>query len=538
VVRLGVSIATFTGWNPELKTVTEDQEYWAEYTTVPVEHRITFVDEDGRVLQSTMIPYGQMPEYRGIIPEKPADEHYRYLFNGWEPALARVTGDAVYTALYSKYEREYEITFANYDGTVLQSSKVKYGEMPEYSGETPVKPAHAGRSYAFAGWAPEIGKVTGPALYTAVFVPSVTLTFRDPLPGGVTGLPDPISVDPSASGDVRIPDDIPRKGGRVFTGWNTEVDGSGKAYAPGAVITLVRDTTLWAQWEPAGNSWFVVYDANGGTKAPRPQIVPRGQDAVVTDELPEAGRLVFMGWATNPDAPAAEYQPGDRLKYDSRKAYVVLYALWSLDPVRRPVTVSFDANGGKRDTVPGKISAPIRAWVRLPAREPEWDPQHDFLGWSADPAAAKPELKPGDMALFEEDTVLYAVWKAHYRVIEGAGSVWVKGSGKTQRFVADGNVKYFNELRVDGAPFEKGVKISSGSTVADISAKAMETLSVGEHTVTFVYIDGEASAPFSVRKDLPPTGDESMPWLWGGVMVIGIIGLVITGVAARKKSRK
>ena len=123
-------------------------------------------------------------------------------------------------------------------------------------------------------------------------------------------------------------------------------------------------------------------------------------------------------------------------------------------------------------------SAPIRAWVRLPAREPEWDPQHDFLGWSADPAAAKPELKPGDMALFEEDTVLYAVWKAHYRVIEGAGSVWVKGSGKTQRFVADGNVKYISELRVDGAPFEKGVKISSGSTVADISAKAMETLSV------------------------------------------------------------
>jgi len=115
-----------------------------------------------------------------------------------------------------------------------------------------------------------------------------------------------------------------------------------------------------------------------------------------------------------------------------------------------------------------------------------------------------------------------------YRVIEGAGSVWYKGSGKTQRFVASGDVILFKELRIDGVPFHEGVNISSGSTIADISAKAMETLSVGKHTVTFVYADGEASADFSVQKKLsPPTGDAGNPTLWFLLLILGAAGVCL-----------
>ena len=339
--------------------------------------------------------------------------------------------------------------------------------------------------------------------------------------------------------DVQIPSNIPQKSGRVFTGWNTARDGSGTNYAPGSVITLQQDTTLWAQWEIAGNSWYIHFDANGGTKAPGTQIVSRGQDAVLTKELPESGRMAFIGWATAPDAAAAEYQPGDILKYDSSKNVVVLYALWSLDPAKRPVIISFDANGGLPDTVPEKISAPREVWVQLPAENPSWDAQHDFRGWSVDPKAAAPGWKPGDAVLFAQDTTLWAVWNAHYRVIEGAGSTWTKGSGKTQRFVADGNAEYFRELNVDGRPFSEDVKMSSsGGTVADIGAKAMETLSVGEHTVTFVYMDGEASAQFTVRKNLPPTGDTGHPWFWLFLLVLGIAGLIPAGRHLRSRVRR
>ncbi len=61
------------------------------------------------------------------------------------------------------------ITFANEDGTVLQSGKVDCGTMPSYSGATPAKAADEQYTYTFSGWTPVIVPVTGDATYTAVF---------------------------------------------------------------------------------------------------------------------------------------------------------------------------------------------------------------------------------------------------------------------------------------------------------------------------------------------------------------------------------
>ena len=66
-------------------------------------------------------------------------------------------------------DKEYNIKFVNEDGTELQSTKVLYGETPEYKGETPVKAATDKATYTFKGWSPEIVPVTGDATYTATF---------------------------------------------------------------------------------------------------------------------------------------------------------------------------------------------------------------------------------------------------------------------------------------------------------------------------------------------------------------------------------
>ena len=66
------------------------------------------------------------------------------------------------------------VTFKNWDGTVLQSDKVSYGEMPVYTGETPTKDG-----YEFTGWSPALGKVTKDVTYTAQFAKNCTVTFED-----------------------------------------------------------------------------------------------------------------------------------------------------------------------------------------------------------------------------------------------------------------------------------------------------------------------------------------------------------------------
>ena len=81
-----------------------------------------------------------------------------------------------------RYEvaQAYTVTFNNYDGTTLQSSIVKKGVTPAYTGETPTKEADAQYTYSHLGWTPAIVAVTGDATYTATFgktINAYTVTF-------------------------------------------------------------------------------------------------------------------------------------------------------------------------------------------------------------------------------------------------------------------------------------------------------------------------------------------------------------------------
>ena len=66
---------------------------------------ITFVDEDGTVLQESEVPAGKTPEYTGDTPTKKEDKNYTYTFAGWSPEITTVTDDATYTATYTKKKK-------------------------------------------------------------------------------------------------------------------------------------------------------------------------------------------------------------------------------------------------------------------------------------------------------------------------------------------------------------------------------------------------------------------------------------------------
>ena len=169
---------TFEGWTPEITKVTGDAAYTAQFSSKVNEYTVSFADEDGTELQSVKVEYGKNPSYSGETPVKESTDKSTFVFAGWSDGkityrisdtLPKVTGDAVYKAVYADTEKEYTVTFVNEDGTVLQTVKVPYGTVPAYTGKTPVKAETEKYTYTFSSWTPEITEVTGNATYKAVF---------------------------------------------------------------------------------------------------------------------------------------------------------------------------------------------------------------------------------------------------------------------------------------------------------------------------------------------------------------------------------
>ncbi len=64
---------------------------------------VTWKNEDGTELEKDEgVGYGTTPTYDGTTPQKDDDERYTYSFEGWSPEVTAATGDAEYTATYTK----------------------------------------------------------------------------------------------------------------------------------------------------------------------------------------------------------------------------------------------------------------------------------------------------------------------------------------------------------------------------------------------------------------------------------------------------
>lgn len=96
---------TFSGWTPAVTTVTGVATYKATYSQTINKYTVVWKNEDGTVLETDLeVEYGAMPTYDGATPTKASTPTHYYTFKEWTPAVAAVSGDAEYTAVFEEHE--------------------------------------------------------------------------------------------------------------------------------------------------------------------------------------------------------------------------------------------------------------------------------------------------------------------------------------------------------------------------------------------------------------------------------------------------
>ena len=117
---------------------------------------VTFVDHDGTVLDAQTIPKSSP----ATAPDEP-DNKYGWHFVDWDKDFSCVTEDMTVTALYEI--NIYDVTFLDWDGSVLGEEEVEHGSATT----APAEPERVG--YTFIGWDTDFSCVTDDLTVTALY---------------------------------------------------------------------------------------------------------------------------------------------------------------------------------------------------------------------------------------------------------------------------------------------------------------------------------------------------------------------------------
>ena len=157
----------FIGWSDSYECVTSDKDITAIYADdSTVTHIVTFKDWDGTEISRQEIVEGAS----AILPVDPSRTGWH--FTGWSGNYANVQQDETVTATYEI--NTYEITFQDWDGTVLKVETVDYG-----SDATPPANPDSRTGWHFTGWSGACQNVQAAATVIAQYEINVyTVRFK------------------------------------------------------------------------------------------------------------------------------------------------------------------------------------------------------------------------------------------------------------------------------------------------------------------------------------------------------------------------
>lgn len=108
---------------------------------------------------------------------------------------------------------------------------------------------------------------------------------------------------------------------------------------------------------------------------------------------------------------------------------------------------------------------------------------------------------------FENVTAAHTIavtFKQQYKIIDGANSSWTQstdGSGSI-KIRGNGEISKFVNVKVDGTIVDPAnYTVTEGSTIIELKADYLKTLSEGTHTFEIIWTDGTAGTSFTVSKN-------------------------------------
>lgn len=361
---------------------------------------------------------------------------------------------------------------------------------------------------------------------------------------------------------LNVSDDEPSREHHDFIGWSTAPDGTGDSYKAEDAYTFANDNgnggcevTLYAQWKLV--EYTVTYMADGESVST--ETVGHGKDATLP-AIPEkdgcigkwdsdgknitGDTTITAVYTAIPVVKPDEVKPEDKAELEDTKKQLedMLDDDSYTDDDKKDIQDAIDDIDDALEVI-GNVEEVEETISKLPVVDTVKPDDEETIKAITDAQTAYNALSDYGKSLVDEATKAtldkLAAALVAYDIIEGDGSSWTEDSDHNITFVVNGLFSKFVGIKVDGKDVDKAnYEVKAGSTIITLKASYLDTLAVGEHTITVVYTDGSTDGTFNVhaKANSPATGDNSHMFLWIALLFISG-GAVITLTVVDRKRR-
>jgi hypothetical protein len=118
----------------ELPAITKDSIFIAEFVPQVRYYNVLFISDDGVTLYEENVEFDGVPSFSLENPTKESDNYFNYSFFGWDKKISNTRQDTIYTAVFSKTTRYFNVSYLDLDNNIVCTEKVEYNNTPASSG--------------------------------------------------------------------------------------------------------------------------------------------------------------------------------------------------------------------------------------------------------------------------------------------------------------------------------------------------------------------------------------------------------------------